>query len=147
MISYSQPSNLATHFCYSRVAKCFFKKYFKLHWSVWMKNFLPNKYGHHTRIASTIESISLVQVDYVIFITLSAWLIKVMGLPCQVKTMPTPSLAMSFSMVNGSLKLGIANTGVVVIACLRVMNATSAFPFHSNYPFLRRLVRGQAMIP
>jgi hypothetical protein len=49
--------------------------------------------------------------------------------------------------VNGSLKLGIARMGVVVIACLSIVNAAAASASHLKFPFLSKLVRGRASTP
>lgn len=40
------------------------------------------------------------------------------GLPCGVKTAPIPSFEASVSIMNGSVKLGMARIGMVVIPCL-----------------------------
>jgi hypothetical protein len=54
-------------------------------------------------------------------------------------------LEASNSMVNGSLKFGIASVGVVVMTVLSSLKALSAASGQPNLPFLRRLVRGRAI--
>lgn len=46
-----------------------------------------------------------------------ARLMKASGLPCYVNTAPILSLEALDSMVNGSLKFGMANIDVVVMSC------------------------------
>jgi hypothetical protein len=68
-------------------------------------------------------------------------------LPCCDKTVPILSPDASVLMVKESLKLGITNVDVVVIACLRTRKVVSASSFQPNFPFLSRLFRGCAMMP
>jgi len=72
---------------------------------------------------------------------------KATGLPCCDITAPMPSPEALVSIVNESLKLGMASVGVVVMAWLSAMNADSALSSHTNWPVLRRLMRGQARTP
>ena len=53
----------------------------------------------------------------------------------------------SNSAVNGSLKFGIANVGVVVMEILRFWKVALASLFHPNWPFFKRLVSGHAKRP
>ena len=55
-----------------------------------------------------------------------------------------PSLDASVTITKVSLKLGMANVGVLVIAFFKLIKALSASTFHSNYPFFRRFMSGRA---
>jgi len=62
-------------------------------------------------------------------------------------TTPIPSLEASVSIVNDSLKFGIAKMGVVIIACLSCRKVVSTSSLHLNCPLFKRLVSGFASIP
>jgi len=58
-----------------------------------------------------------------------------------------PSWHASISIVKGSLKLGKANTGVLVMATLRSSKADYAVGFQANCLSLRMAVKGFVMSP
>ena len=83
-------------------------------------------------MALTIANISLAYVDQDFLVTLSARLMYATIFPCWVRTAPIPSLNASVSIVKASLKLGMANVEVVVMACLRACKAASPSSCHPN---------------
>jgi len=115
-------------------------------WSVFTRNFVPNKYCFHLTKECIISNISLSYVDFVFSLGLNFRLSNAMGLLSSISTTPNTALDASHSRSNYLEKYDSNKTRVDVIKIFNLLKHASDSSFHLNASFFNNVINGPQFV-